>query len=80
MNIEQLVRMANDIGNFFRGETREEEQIAGVVNHLRKFWDLRMRRQLVAHLGAGGEGLVEPARSAVLVLAQDSTAQFQSKT
>ena len=80
MNVDQLVRMANDIGNFFRGETREEDQIAGVANHLRKFWDQRMRRQLVAHLNAGGEGLCEPARSAVLALAQDSTAQSQIKT
>ena len=80
MNVAQLVRMANDIGNFFRGETREEDQIAGVTNHLRKFWDLRMRRQLVAHLSAGGEGLLEPARSAVLLLAQDSKAKSKPET
>lgn len=71
MNAEHLVRMANDIGHFFGGEPKPEDAVAGVLNHLRKFWDPRMRRQIVAYVQAGGTELAEPAHSAVLALAQD---------
>ena len=68
MNAEHLVRMANDIGHFFAGEPRQEDAVAGVLNHLRRFWDPRMRRQIVAYLREGGVDLAEPARSAVQAL------------
>lgn len=72
MNPEHLVRMANDIGHFFGGEPKPEDAVAGVLNHLRRFWDPRMRRQIVAYLRAGGTGLEEPARSAVQALEAES--------
>lgn len=72
MNADHLVRMANDIGHFFAGEPRPEDAVAGVLNHLRRFWDPRMRRQIVEHLRAGGDGLEEPARSAVQALGSDA--------
>ncbi|HEX4986788.1 MAG TPA: formate dehydrogenase subunit delta [Burkholderiales bacterium] len=65
MNIDHLVRMANDIGNFFKSEPDHALAVAGVANHLRRFWDPRMRREIVAHLDGGGEGLSELAREAV---------------
>lgn len=68
MNIEHLVTMANDIGNFFGGEPRKEDAIAGVANHLRKFWDPRMRRQIQDYARKGGDGLSEHVRAAVLTL------------
>lgn len=68
MNVERLVSMANDIGHFFAGEPRHEDAVAGVLNHLRRFWDPRMRRQIVEHLRQGGADLAEPARSAVQAL------------
>lgn len=72
MNVERLVTMANDIGQFFGGEPRFEDAVAGVLNHLRKFWDPRMRRQIVAYLRDGGTNLAEPARSAVQALAAEA--------
>jgi formate dehydrogenase subunit delta len=72
VNVERLVTMANDIGRFFAGEPRVEDRVAGVKNHIRRFWDPRMRRQIVDHLHAGGEGLDEPARSAVAALGADA--------
>lgn len=57
--------MANDIGNFFKSEPDHALAVAGVANHLRRFWDPRMRREIVAHLDGGGEGLSELAREAV---------------
>lgn len=72
MNADHLVRMANDIGHFFVGEPRAEDAVAGVLNHLRRFWDPRMRRQIVEHLRTGGAGLEEPARSAVQALGAEA--------
>lgn len=68
MNVEHLVTMANDIGNFFGGEPKKEDAVAGVANHLRKFWDPRMRRQILEYVRAGGTDLSEHVREAVLAL------------
>ena len=50
---EHLVRMANDIGNFFRAEPVREDAVAGIANHIAKFWTRRMRQKLAAHGEAG---------------------------
>ena len=50
---EHLVRMANDIGNFFRAEPVREDAVAGLANHISKFWTRRMRQKLAAHGEAG---------------------------
>lgn len=65
MSIESLVRMVNDISNFFASESDRAVAIAGIANHIRRYWEPRMRRQIYAHLDAGGEGLDELARDAV---------------
>ena len=65
MDVERLVTMANDIGNFFASEADHQAGIAGVADHLRKFWDPRMRKQLIAHLQSGGAGLSDIARAGV---------------
>jgi len=57
MSTEDLVRMANDIGHFFAAEPRHADGVAGIADHLRRFWDPRMRRQIIAHVEAGGSGL-----------------------
>ena len=68
MSVESLVRMANDIGHFFAAEPKRADAIAGIANHIRRFWDPRMRRQIAGHLAAGGEGLDELAREAIASL------------
>jgi formate dehydrogenase subunit delta len=65
MNTERLVQMANDIGHFFASEAQRSDAVAGIANHLQRFWDPRMRRQIVAHLQTGGEGLDPLVREAV---------------
>ena len=70
MKTQRLVEMANDIGAFFAAESDREQAVAGVVGHLQKFWDPRMRRAIVAHLGNGGDGLDELARSAIELLSR----------
>ena len=61
---EQLVMMANDIGNYFRPQPREEA-IAGIANHIKRNWTLRMRQKLNAYLAAGHAGLDELPRAAL---------------
>ncbi len=58
MHIENLVHMANRIGDFFDAMPDRAEALDGVATHLRNYWDPRMRRQLVEHVDATkGEGL-----------------------
>jgi formate dehydrogenase subunit delta len=61
----QLVRMANDIGNFFRAEPVREEAIAGISNHISKYWTQRMRDKLAALLQEGDVALDELPREAL---------------
>lgn len=68
MSVERLVTMANDIGNFFGAEPQAEDRVAGVLNHLKRFWDPRMRRQIRAYVETGGAGLSDHVRAAVLRL------------
>ena len=51
-----LVRMANDIGKFFRSQG-EERALVGISNHIKLFWEPRMKKQIFAHLDEGGAGL-----------------------
>jgi formate dehydrogenase subunit delta len=41
--------MANQIGRFFAHQ-KEEQAVASINDHLRKFWDPRMRKQIVDEL------------------------------
>lgn len=65
MNIDRLVRMANDISHFFQSEPDHAVAVAGISGHIERFWDPRMRREIVAYLQAGGDGLSALAREAV---------------
>ena len=47
MNVDRLVAMVNDIAAFFTAEAGPEAP-AAVANHLRRFWEPRMRSQIVA--------------------------------
>lgn len=71
MNIDNLVKMANDIGSNFEAWPDRDAACKEVSNHLRKFWDPRMRQQLAAHLLANGgqSGLRPLAAEAVTRLA-----------
>ncbi|PZN33759.1 MAG: formate dehydrogenase subunit delta [Proteobacteria bacterium] len=70
MNIEHLVRMANDIGAFFAVESGAQAA-RDIYSHIRRFWDPRMRKRIVAHYHAGGEGLDGPVRDAIALLAEE---------
>jgi len=69
MSPEKLVMMANQIGKFFAPQTNMDP-VAAIADHLKKFWDPRMRKQIIAHFEAGGAGLDAPVREAVSRLKQ----------
>ncbi|RUW34688.1 MULTISPECIES: formate dehydrogenase subunit delta [unclassified Mesorhizobium] len=55
---EKLVRMANQIATFFHSKPHEEG-ITGVAEHINKFWEPRMRRQLFEMLDGDPEDFDE---------------------
>ncbi len=61
---EHLATMANDIGNYFRLQPREEA-IAGIATHIKRYWTARMRQKLNAYLSQGGNDLDELPRAAI---------------
>jgi formate dehydrogenase subunit delta len=65
MHIERLVTMANDIATYFTCEPDHATAVAGVRDHLTRFWDPVMRRQLKTFVADGGEGLSPLTREAV---------------
>jgi formate dehydrogenase subunit delta len=54
-----LVKMANDIGDFFRSEPVHTDAVAGIANHISKFWTPRMRQKLSAYLKEHGEAQLD---------------------
>jgi formate dehydrogenase subunit delta len=71
---EKLLHMANQIGKFFASQPHSDAP-AAIADHLRKFWDPRMRREIVAYLERGGDGFDSVVREAVQLLAAQDGAR-----
>jgi formate dehydrogenase subunit delta len=67
MSPDRLVYMANQIGRFFEAQ-RGNEVVPGIANHIKKFWDPRMRKAIFAYIDAGGDGLDPKVKEAILQL------------
>ena len=72
---ENLVRMANDIGNYFRAQPNREDAIAGIANHIKSFWTPRMREKIFLEMKADGSALDELPREALRRLMEHSSAK-----
>lgn len=58
MDMQNLINMANRIGAFFEAMPDREEALQGIAGHLQRFWEPRMRSQLLNHVDAeNGKGL-----------------------
>ncbi|EWM48099.1 NADH-dependent formate dehydrogenase delta subunit FdsD family protein [Bordetella holmesii 35009] len=57
MDANNLIRMANRIGDFFEAYPDPDEALEGIANHIEKFWEPRMRWQLLDFLVAHPDGL-----------------------
>ena len=60
MNIDLLIKMANEITAFWDGEaTTQDVAVKEVASHVRRFWEPRVRAQMFTYLeqrqGAGLE-------------------------
>ena len=69
MKIERLIKMANDIGNFFNSETDKEIAAEGIKNHILRSWDPRMRKAIIAYCQEDGAELNDLVRTAITKLA-----------
>ena len=67
MSPDRLVYMANQIGKFFQSQGHDKA-VPGIADHIKKFWDPRMRKAIFAHLDAGGAGLDPHVRDALETL------------
>ncbi len=63
MHIERLVEMVNDIAANQAADP--DNAVATIAQHLKRFWDPRMRAQITAYAAEGGEGLCDTAKEAV---------------
>jgi formate dehydrogenase subunit delta len=74
MSPDRLIYMANQIGKFFQSQGHDKA-VPGIAEHIRKFWDPRMRKMIFAHLDAGGAGLMPNALEALTTLKQAEQAK-----
>ena len=64
MSPDKLVYMANQIGKFFASQG-PDRAVAGTADHIKKFWDPRMRAAIFTYLDNGGGGLDPAVRAAL---------------
>ena len=50
MEANNLIHMANRIGEFFEAMPDREEALDGIAQHIQKFWEPRMRGRLLTAL------------------------------
>ncbi len=67
MNRPRLIHDANEIAKYFAAYPREEA-IAGIADHITKFWNPRMRAELQAMLAEGEASLHALVREAAVRL------------
>lgn len=77
MDIKHLIMMANDIGAYFAGYPSHDEAVDAIANHLRNFWEPRMRRDIVAYVVAGGADLKPIVREAVIAMNEAAPARTE---
>jgi formate dehydrogenase subunit delta len=66
MDIQNLVKMANQIGAFFESMPDREQAKADIVGHIKKFWEPRMRKTILQKLDDGeADGLSPMVREAI---------------
>ncbi len=66
MQTETLIKMANQIGDFFEAEPNKTQAQLDIAQHLNRFWTKDMRNQIAAHVQAKqGAGLHAQVISAI---------------
>lgn len=79
IDAERLVSMANQIGDFFAPYSHDRA-VEGVRNHLRNYWDPRMREAFLAHLDAtGGHDVLPNVREAAELIRGETAARTSDR-
>jgi formate dehydrogenase subunit delta len=60
MDGENLIRMANRMGDFFVAMPDREEALRNLAQHIARFWEPRMRRQIYAMIDGGRAEHMQP--------------------
>lgn len=55
MDVNNLITMANQIGTFFESMPDRQQAVQDIANHIRRFWDPRMRRAILNSLDQHNE-------------------------
>lgn len=50
MKTETLIKMANQIGDFFEPHPNVEQAKRDIAEHLNRFWTLEMRQQIARYI------------------------------
>jgi formate dehydrogenase subunit delta len=73
MDVNKLVRMANQIAANFDYGPDKTKAVAGVLDHLRRFWTPQMHAEIIEYRKRGGTELNEIATLAVAKLADEKS-------
>ena len=76
--VDKLVRMANQIGDFF-GPMGEDAATIGVATHLKRFWTPKMISEMIIWLDSGQVGLNPAAARGIAALKLESRAGEKAK-
>lgn len=71
MDTDNLVHMVNRIGEFFEAMPDRDEAIDGIANHLRRYWEPRMRALLLQHVDQAGPAGLLPIVAQTLAARRD---------
>jgi formate dehydrogenase subunit delta len=71
--VDKMVHGANQAAQYFESQPGADP-IGPTRDHLRLYWDPRMRRAIYAHIDAGGEGLRPVAAEAIRRMRESDTA------
>jgi formate dehydrogenase subunit delta len=66
---KKLVYMANQIGDFFKSYPHDQA-VKGISEHIKKFWDPRMLKQIYAIIQKPDHGLRPNSLEALQILAK----------
>lgn len=72
MDASKLIRMANEIAAFFESDPDPRAVSDGIADHLRRFWDPRMRRELIRFIDEHGGAGCKPTVLAAVAAHRDS--------
>lgn len=73
MNIDLLIKMANEIGSFWEGEVGADKAANDIATHIKRYWEPRMRAQMITYFEQRqGAGLSDVAKGAVALLAREA--------